>query len=249
MLEREQHLSQLDGLAAAAAHELGTPLATITLITREMQKTLAQAPESNIRDDIDLLAQEAARCREILGKLASLGADQGTMMNVLSIDTLIEEVVGPQREFGVKMEISKRGNGAAAPPALARNPGILYGLGNLVENAIDFAESRVRVDAWWSRDLVTITIEDDGPGFSPTILDRLGDPYVRGKPMDRRTKNDSESGLGLGLFIAKTLLERSGAMVETFNVSPPRTGAVVKVTWPRTALEIAAAKLKSPERA
>jgi two-component system sensor histidine kinase RegB len=90
---------------------------------------------------------------------------------------------------------------------------------------------------------VTISIEDDGPGFSSAILDRLGDPYLRGRPTERRTKNDSQSGLGLGLFIAKTLLERSGATVETFNVSPPRTGAVVKVTWPRAALEMPVAKL------
>jgi two-component system sensor histidine kinase RegB len=244
VLEREQHLSQLDGLAAAAAHELGTPLATITLIIRELQKTATDCPE-NIRDDLSLLGQEAARCREILGKLASLGADQGSVMNVLSIDTLIEEIVEPQREFGVNVEVVKRGNGTAAPPAIARNPGLLYGLGNLVENAVDFAQSRVRIDAWWSRDLVTIAIEDDGPGFSPAILDRLGDPYLRGRPTDRRTKNDSQSGLGLGLFIAKTLLERSGATVETTNVSPPRTGAIVRVTWPRSALEIAPAKLKN----
>lgn len=243
VLEREQHLSQLDGLAAAAAHELGTPLATITLIIRELQKMSDKVPAEGLKDDLDLLAQEAGRCREILGKLASLGADQGTMMNVLSIDTLIEEVVEPQREFGVNVEISKKSNGGAAPPALARNPGILYGLGNLVENAVDFAESRVRIDAWWSRDLVTIVIEDDGPGFSPAILDRLGDPYLRGRPTERRTKNDNQSGLGLGLFIAKTLLERSGATVETYNVSPPRTGAVVKVTWRRSALEIGAPKL------
>jgi two-component system sensor histidine kinase RegB len=247
VLEREQHLSQLDGLAAAAAHELGTPLATITLIIRELQKGIEKGSTESLKDDLALLAQEAARCREILGKLASLGADQGTMMNVLSIDTLLAEVVDPQREFGVKLEIAKRGVNNVAPPALARNPGILYGLGNLIENAIDFAESRVRIDAWWTRDLVTILIEDDGPGFSAAILDRLGDPYLRGRPTERRTKNDSQSGLGLGLFIAKTLLERSGATVETYNVSPPRTGAVVKVTWPRSALEIPAAKLVSGE--
>jgi two-component system sensor histidine kinase RegB len=247
VLEREQHLSQLDGLAAAAAHELGTPLATITLIIRELQKMSVDCPATGLQDDLNLLAQEAARCREILGKLASLGADEGAMMNVLSIDTLIEEVVEPQREFGVKVEIAKRGNGGSAPPALARNPGILYGLGNLVENAIDFAESRVRIDAWWSRDLVTISIEDDGPGFSAAILDRLGDPYLRGRPTERRTKNDSQSGLGLGLFIAKTLLERSGATVETINVSPPRTGAIVRVIWPRSALEIGTARLRAPQ--
>lgn len=240
VLEREQHLSQLDGLAAAAAHELGTPLATITLIVRELQKNANDAPP-NLRDDFALLAQEAARCREILGKLTSLNAqDEGSVMNIQSIDTLIEEVIEPQREFGVKLEVTKQGT--ISSPTLARNPGILYGLGNLVENAIDFAKSRVRIDASWTKDVVIIRIEDDGPGFSPAILDRLGDPYLRGRPVDRRTKNDADSGLGLGLFIAKTLLERSGATVETTNVNPPQTGAVVRVIWPRAAVELGAAK-------
>ncbi|NDB69263.1 MAG: ATP-binding protein, partial [Methylocystaceae bacterium] len=127
----------------------------------------------------------------------------------------------------------------------ARNPAIIYGLGNLVENAMDFAHSRVRVDAVWNNNLVAITIEDDGPGFSPDVLERLGDPYLRGRPTDRRTKKDIESGLGLGLFIAKTLLERSGATVDTMNVSPPRTGAIVRVTWPRAALEITPSSARS----
>jgi len=244
VLEREQHLSQLDGLAAAAAHELGTPLATITLIIRELQKSVPEnAPE--LRDDLALLAQESARCREILGKLASLGAtDQSSVMNLLSIDTLIQEVVEPQRDAEVEVDISK--TGPSDPPVLARNPAILYGLGNLVENAIDFASSRVKIDAYWSQSYVTIIIQDDGPGFSPDILDRLGDPYLRGRPTERRTKSDAESGLGLGLFIAKTLLERSGAVVETSNVSPPRTGAIVRITWPRAALEPAAARPRLP---
>ncbi|MDP3554708.1 ActS/PrrB/RegB family redox-sensitive histidine kinase [Methylocystis sp.] len=246
VLEREQHLSQLDGLAAAAAHELGTPLATITLIIKELQNALPENAPA-LRDDLALLAQETARCREILGKLASLGAtDQSSVMNLLSIDTLIQEVVEPQREFGVEVEISK--NGPSDAPVLARNPAILYGLGNLVENAMDFARSRVKIDAWWSSSYVTIAIQDDGPGYSPDILDRLGDPYLRGRPVERRTKNDAESGLGLGLFIAKTLLERSGATVETMNVSPPRTGAIAKVTWPRAALEPAAARPRLPQQ-
>jgi two-component system sensor histidine kinase RegB len=155
-------------------------------------------------------------------------------------------VVEPQREIGVEVEISK--NGPSDPPVLARNPAILYGLGNLVENAMDFARSRVKIDAWWSSSYVTISIQDDGPGYSPDILDRLGDPYLRGRPLERRTKNDAESGLGLGLFIAKTLLERSGATVETMNVSPPRTGAIAKITWPRAALEPAAARPRLPQQ-
>ena len=243
VLAREQHLSQLDGLAAAAAHELGTPLATITLIVKELQKAADVTP--TLRDDFALLAQETARCREILGKLTSLNSeDEGGVMNIQSLDTLIEEVVEPQREFDVAVEVTKRG--ATTPPVLARNPGIIYGLGNLVENAMDFAASRVRIDANWTSSLVSITIEDDGPGFTPDVLARLGDPYLRGRPTERRTKKDIESGLGLGLFIAKTLLERSGAIVETTNVSAPRTGAIVRITWPRSALEITHANPRAP---
>ncbi len=234
VLEREQHLSQLDGLAAAAAHELGTPLATITLITKELQKS-APASAPALVDDLTLLSQEAARCREILRKLTSLSADDGTVMNLMSLEALIEEVVGPQRNFGVTLDVEKRG--ASTEPVCARNPGILYGLGNLVENAIDFAASKVRVETQWSRDLVVITIEDDGPGFPPAILSRLGDPYVSGRSEDRRTKTEPEAGLGLGLFIAKTLLERSGANVQTSNVEPPKTGARITISWPRASFE------------
>jgi two-component system, sensor histidine kinase RegB len=234
VLEREQHLSQLDGLAAAAAHELGTPLATITLITKELQKAAPEIAPS-LSEDLALLAQEAARCREILGKITSLSADDGSVMNLLSLGALIEEVVGPQRDFGVRLEVIKAG--ASEEPVCARNPGILYGLGNLVENAIDFADKKVRIEARWSRELVEVTIEDDGPGYSPTILSRLGDPYVSGRAAERRTKFDQHTGLGLGLFIAKTLLERSGAAVHTENVAPPHTGARVTITWPRSSFE------------
>lgn len=234
VLEREQHLSQLDGLAAAAAHELGTPLATITVITKELQKSIP-ATVPALADDLALLAQETRRCRDILRKLVSLGSDTGSVLNTQSLETLIEEVVEPHREFGVTVEVAKAG--PPEEPTLVRNPGILYGLGNLVENAFDFARSKVRIEALWSRDLVVLSIEDDGPGFSPHILNRLGDPYVSGRSAERRTKNDPGSGLGLGLFIAKTLLERSGATVNTSNAPAPKTGARVVISWPRAALE------------
>jgi two-component system sensor histidine kinase RegB len=246
VLEREQHLSQLDGLAAAAAHELGTPLATITLITKELQRAAPDAAPA-IQEDLALLAQEARRCREILGKLASLGADDGAVMNILTLERLIEEVVEPQREFGVAVKVNK--HGPPLEPACLRNPGILYGLGNLVENAIDFAKQLVQIEARWTKDLVVISIQDDGPGFSPAILDRLGDPYVSSRAMDRRKKGEPGSGLGLGLFIAKTLLERSGATVETANVAPPRTGARITITWPRSVFEPAKTKLEQPQDA
>jgi two-component system sensor histidine kinase RegB len=234
VLERAQHLTQLDGLAAAAAHELGTPLATITLITSELQK-MAPAAAPAMAEDLALLAQEARRCREILRKLNSLGTQEAHVLNVLAIGTLIEEVVEPLRDQEVEVIVIKDGLNPA--PVCARNPGILYGLGNLVENAVDFARSKVWIEARWTPIFVSIAIQDDGPGFEPRILDRVGDPYMSGDSTERRVKVEPDSGLGLGLFIAKTLLERSGALVEAANVDPPSSGARITVTWPRAAFE------------
>ena len=232
VLAREQHLTQLDGLAAAAAHELGTPLATITLVVKEFGNTVA--PDHPLREDISLLAQEVGRCRTILSKIASLGNEGAEMLDELTLGHLVEEVVGPQRDFGVNVRIDSRGQ--APEPVCRRNPGMLYGLGNLVENAIDFASSEVRISMGWTETSVSIGIEDDGPGFSADIFLRLGEPYVTSRGM-RRAKSEEGSGLGRGLFIAKTLLERSGATVTPGNVTPPGHGARVVVVWPRATFE------------
>ncbi len=232
VLAREQHLTQLDGLAAAAAHELGTPLATITLVVKELGKVVR--PDDPMAEDIALLAQEVARCRTILSKIASLGNEGPGMLDELTIQHLVEDVVGPQRDFGVALSISSDGKGPE--PVCRRNPGMLYGLGNLVENAIDFAMSEVRITLRWSEAFVTIGIADDGPGFSPDVLERLGEPYITSRG-SRRAKVEEGSGLGLGLFIAKTLLERSGASMTTANAPAPEHGARVEVTWPRASFE------------
>ncbi len=232
VLAREQHLTQLDGLAAAAAHELGTPLATITLVVKELGKIVK--PSDALGEDIALLAQEVARCRTILSKIASLGNEGLGMLDELTILHLVEDVVGPQRDFGVALHLASDGNGPE--PVCRRNPGMLYGLGNLVENAIDFAASEVRITMRWSEAVVTIGIADDGPGFSPDVLTRVGEPYITSRG-SRRAKVDEGSGLGLGLFIAKTLLERSGATVTTGNAPAPEQGARIEVTWPRVSFE------------
>jgi two-component system sensor histidine kinase RegB len=232
VIAREQHLTQLDGLAAAAAHELGTPLATITLVAKDLEKQLASNP--SYREDMALLTQEVARCRTILGKLTSLGDDSTAILGDMSLRLLLEEVVGPQRDFGVAITISCDGPGSA--PVSRRNPGLIYGLGNLIENAIDFAKSEVRIIGQWTNSTVKVVIEDDGPGFSPDVISRLGEPYVTTKT-DRRAKIEEGSGLGLGLFIAKTLLERSGAKVEMDNVTPPKSGAKIMIRWPRAVFE------------
>ena len=232
VLAREQHLTQLDGLAAAAAHELGTPLATIALVAAELRKQVPQ--NASMKEDLALLAQEIARCRTILGKLTSLSEDSDGLFDRMKLGHLIEEVVEPQRDFGVEVRVSQKGDGPE--PVCLRNPGILYGLGNLVENAIDFARSEVRIRSMWSPQAVTVAIEDDGPGFSPDVLAHLGEPYFTTRT-ERRSKIEEGSGLGLGLFIAKTLLERSGATVKTANADPPRTGAQITIRWPRELFE------------
>ena len=207
VLAREQHLSQLDGLAAAAAHELGTPLSTISVIAKELERAIA--PNAPHGDDVRLLREQARRCRDILAKLTELSAG-GEPFDRMRLTALIEEVVAPHRNFGVTIDVSVPGDRSAEPVG-ARNPAILYGLGNLLENAVDFARDRVSVDAQWSEDSVGVTISDDGPGFAPEILARIGEPYVTSRRHHQGDTGEESAGLGLGFFIAKTLLERSGA--------------------------------------
>jgi len=235
VLAREQHLSQLDGLAAAAAHELGTPLSTITVVVREIERALeANSPYA---EDVKLLREQAQRCREILAKITELPA--GDPFDRMPLSALIEESAAPHRNFGVTIGVTYPPSRAAEPVG-ARNPAIRYGLGNLIENAVDFAHQRVEIFAQWGAEDVSITISDDGPGFAPEILDRIGAPYVthrRPGPRGPEADEDSVFGLGLGFFIAKTLLERSGAKLSLVNQAPPLHGATVTVTWNRAEFE------------
>ncbi|MBN8959296.1 MAG: ActS/PrrB/RegB family redox-sensitive histidine kinase, partial [Rhizobiales bacterium] len=228
-LAREHHLSQLDGLAAAAAHELATPLSTIAVVAKELERELAAG--SPYADDVRLLREQAQRCREILGKLTELPAS-GEPLDRAPLAALIDEVIAPHRNFGIEI-VTVMPEEGEIEPTVARNPALLYGLGNLVENAVDFARERVEVAARWSPREVAITIADDGPGFSSEVIDRLGEPYVTAKRRRRMTTSDEPSGLGLGFFIAKTLLERSGATLAFANRSAPEHGAVVRVRWDR----------------
>jgi two-component system sensor histidine kinase RegB len=230
VLAREQHLSQLDGLAAAAAHELGTPLSTISVVVRELERALE--PNSPHLEDVRLLREQSQRCRDILAKLSELST--GEPFDRIPLSALIEEVVAPHRNFGIAIETALQRD---APPMGARNPAILYGLGNLLENAVDFAQARVEVTADWSDESVSVTISDDGPGFSPAVMDRIGEPYVRSSKRRRMNAGSETTGLGLGFFIAKTLLERSGATVDFENRAFPDRGAVVRVGWARSDFE------------
>lgn len=230
VLQREQHLSALDGLAAAAAHELGTPLATIALVVKEMQRALVS--DERVADDLELLRSQTQRCREILQRLTSLSSEGEEHMSRLPLSSLIEEVIAPHRNFGIAIEVSRTG-GEGPEPVARRNPGVIYGLGNLIENAVDFARANTSVAWKWTDSTVEITILDDGQGFTPDIIDRIGEPYMT----SREAGANGGGGLGLGLFIAKTLLERSGAAITFRNRSDPGQGAEIRVVWPRTALE------------
>jgi two-component system sensor histidine kinase RegB len=238
---REQQLSALDGLAAAAAHELGTPLATIALVAKELKRELVA--EGQVAEDLDLLVSQTARCREILSRLANREAQRDEMFASLKLTVMIEEIVAPLRGGDVGFAVDARSFDAgegSAEPMIWRNPGIKYGLGNLIENAADFARTRVDVEARWGPDEVAVTITDDGPGFSQEVIDRLGEPYVTTRqgygPGSDQPENGSE-GMGLGLFIANRLLERSGATITMANRPSPEHGAKVRISWPREALE------------
>ncbi|MCK1738478.1 ActS/PrrB/RegB family redox-sensitive histidine kinase [Bradyrhizobium sp. 138] len=231
VLTREQHLTQLDGLAAAAAHELGTPLATIFLISRELEKTVTDA---SFAADLKTLREQTQRCRDILSKITQLSST-GAPFDRMKLSELIEEVVAPHRDFGVEIKV-RIAVAAVAEPVGSRNPAILYGVGNIVENAVDFARTTVEVNAWWNKDIIELVISDDGPGIPPDILNRIGEPYLS----RRRSQDDGSGerrGLGLGVFIARTLLERTGARVSFTNRIFPEHGAVVQITWPRQRFE------------
>ena len=233
ILTRTQHLSQLDGLAAAAAHELGTPLATVALVIHELA---GQPDVAGVHgEDLDLAEQQLTRCRAILGKLSAPSQMATELIKEADLGELLEEIAAPHRLQDVDIEVRLEGYGE--PPLCARNPAVLYGLTNLIENAVGFAGSYVVIEADWSATEVAVTIHDDGPGFPAQVLQHLGEPYISDRAAARRGEGEPAGGLGLGLFIAKALLERSGALLEISNRIEPDRGAVARILWPRRNLE------------
>lgn len=233
-LSRKEQLSALDGLAAAAAHELGTPLSTIALAAKEMR---AEAePGSDLADDVELIIAQAARCRAILAKLRNLGNEGGDPFAAVPLADLLAEVARPHEGRG-KAILFYTEDSSGPAPVFRRSVGLLYGLGNLIENASDFARSSVRIEAGWDAETVWVSITDDGPGFAPELIARLGEPYLTSRPRDPQGPDASKpGGLGLGVFIAKTLLERTGGRLAFQNIAP-NGHAQVRIVWPRSAAE------------
>ena len=190
------------------------------------------APKDDpLRDDILLLVAQSERCRAILKELTSLSSSSEEHVARLPLLSLVEEVSAPHRNFGIDLRVEP-GRQERSEPVMRRNAGVVYGLGNIVENAVDFAEREAVIRVDWSDEGVRIVVTDDGPGFSPEALFRIGDPYMS----ERASRERKGGGLGLGLFIAKTLLERSGAAL-TFGNRPDRAGASVEIFWPNAAFQ------------
>jgi len=234
VLAREQRLSALGGLAAAAAHELGTPLATMTVVAKEMAR---QAPTDSLREDAHLLMSQAERCREILTRLTEEPDTDDEVHARMTLLQLANEAIEPHVDMGVRVEAVVSGPRGARPPEIRRMPEVLHALTSFVENAVDFARSEVLVSVRFDEDSVMVEVRDDGRGFSPDVLAKLGEPYVTTRPGAEGSRT-GHIGMGLGFFIAKTLLERTGALV-TFQNGRPH-GAVVAARWPRSKIEAGA---------
>ena len=226
-LAREQRLSALGGLAAAAAHELSTPLGTIAVVATELSREIPS--DSPLAEDIALLRSQTARCRDILAELSRKPeADGGPPFERLPLTALIEAAAVPHRAVATRLAIVPRPDDDTPEPVLRRSPEVLHGVGNLIQNALQFAQREVEVIAAWDAGSVTLTIADDGPGFPSNVLGRLGEPYIS-------SRADRSGHMGLGIFIAETLLSRTGARVEFGNRR--QGGARVTVHWRRQALE------------
>ena len=243
VLAREERLAALGGLAAAAAHELGTPLATIQVTAKEMQRELKG--QEDMEEDAALLVAQAKRCRDILGRLSSHGEAGDLVHDRLGVRALLEEAAAPfiDAPGGSKIRIETESRDDAPAPVLRRRPEIIFGLRNFIENAVGFAADEVLLTAAWDRETLSVAVNDDGPGFSPEILMRLGEPYVSAKAGRRPPANNPvrrKGGLGLGFFIAKTLLEATGADIRIENrqwaQTPSRRGASVTAMWPVAAV-------------
>ncbi|MEO3432473.1 ActS/PrrB/RegB family redox-sensitive histidine kinase [Inquilinus sp. CAU 1745] len=231
-LAREQRVSALGALAAAAAHELGTPLGTIAVVAKELSRDLPR--DSALAEDVTLLMSESERCRRILADLASqpdIGG--GDPYEKLPLPVLVETAAQPHLRPEIILDIDS--DDAGDPPAIRRTPELLHGLGNLLQNALQFARAEVTVRTAWSADRVTLTIRDDGPGFPAGLLARIGEPYISGRGEGRVARSNDGVHMGLGIFIATTLLEHAGATLDFSNGRDG--GAKVVVSWPRDILE------------
>ena len=251
-LARAQKLTDLGGVVAAAAHEMGTPLATIKLTSSELAEELDGNPD--LREDALLIREQADRLRDILKSMGRAGKDD-LHMRTAPLAAVVEEAAEPHQDRGKPILFEHAGQaGGTAQPEILRRPEIIHGLRNLIQNAVDFAENTVWVETYWSDTQIEVRIMDDGKGYAPHFMGLIGEPIKRAR-RPRAPERPEYEGLGLGLFIAKTLLERTGAELSFANGSaafaPPdhraeRRGAFVQVVWPRDRIEAQSRLSRTP---
>ncbi|SLN40332.1 Sensor histidine kinase RegB [Roseovarius albus] len=244
-LAREQKLTDLGGVVAAAAHEMGTPLATIKLTSSELADELAD--QEDLQSDALLIREQADRCRDILRSMGRAGKDD-LQMRYAPISSIIGEAAEPHLDRGktLNFDYTAANKNNEQHPVIQRRSEIIHGLRNLIQNAVDFSQNEVWIETHWNADAVSIRIMDDGKGYPLDMIGRIGDPFMRRRSTAPDPRRPGYDGMGLGLFIAKTLLERSGADLsfangtETDNSRLDRSkklGAIVEVKWSRKQLE------------
>jgi two-component system sensor histidine kinase RegB len=253
-LAREQKLTDLGGVVAAAAHELGTPLATIKLVSTELLDDLDGQPQ--LAEDVRLIRDQADRCRDILHSMGRAGKDDLHMRSA-PLGAIVREAAEPHAARGVAINYDFLADPGepSGQPVIWRKPEIIHGLRNLVQNAVDFAATQIWIEGSWGGGQIRLCITDDGPGYPQDLLGRLGDPFLSRRSRAQSPARPGYEGMGLGLFIAKTLLERAGAHVSFENATDPflsvedkaeKSGAMVVVIWPHEAIGLPQDEVTGP---
>ena len=226
-LTKEKVVNSVGGMAAAAVHELATPLATISLVSKELQKQLKD--NSNIKEDINLLIEQSERCSSILKDIAQRKQKDEFIENI-SPKELINEIVFSLNNISNK-EINVENLNLNQRMKMTKKTEISYALRNFIENSIKFAKNKINIEIDQNKKRTAITISDDGDGFNKDIIANLGQPYLHSDNIKKNKK-----GMGLGVFISKSLLERCLAQV-TFRNNKSLPGASVKIVWNNSQLE------------
>ena len=223
VMAKEYELDSLGGLAAAAAHSLGTPLATISVVAKELKKEIGDSSKHS--KDLDLLISQAKRCSNILKQISKKEISDDQFINLTKAEDLLEEIICSFKENTDK-KITLSENEDQNKINIKRSPEIVYGLRNFIGNAIKFADKEIIIKLISNDKSLKLSINDDGPGFAEDIIKLIGEPYLKSKSK----KIVNKSGLGLGIFLGKTLLERKNARL-SFTNKENLKGALVKISW------------------
>jgi len=223
VMAREYQLESLGGLAAAAAHSLGTPLATISVVAKELKKEIGD--KSKHAKDLELLVSQSKRCSDILRRISRKEIEDDQFINIVKVEDLLEEIIISFKETS-NIKISLISDEDRNKINVRRAPELVYGLRNFIGNAVKFSKSRVKITVRSDEKTIEITINDDGPGIPEDIINKIGEPYIKSKSKEL----SSNSGLGLGTFLGKTLLERKNAKL-IFKSNGGLGGALVLIRW------------------